>query len=99
MHTARPGNSGGARMHELSLAIEICRIAESRLPPDARARLCEVGIVVGDDAGVEAGNLVFCLEALLGAPPFGSARPMLTRTAGTELRVDYLEVNDAGPDD
>lgn len=86
-------------MHELSLALEICRIAESRLPPDACPRLCEVGIVVGDDAGVEVGNLTFCLETLLGAPPFGAARPVLTRTAGTELRVDYLEVDDGRPDD
>lgn len=92
-------HAAGAGMHELSVALEICRIAESRLPPGACARLCEIGIVVGDDAGIEAGNLAFCLEALLGAPPFGAARPVLTRIAGTDLRVDYLEVDDDGPDD
>ena len=86
-------------MHELSNALEICRIAESRLPAADRGRLTEIGLVVGDDAGIEVANLEFCLEALLGAPPFGSARPAITRTPGTDLRVDYLEVDDGGPDD
>ena len=86
-------------MHELSIALEVCRIAESRLPPGGCGRLCEVGLVVGDEAGIEVANLEFCLEALLAAPPFGSARPAISRTAGTELRVDYLEVDDGRTDD
>ena len=89
----------GDRVHELSLALEICRIAESRLAPEECGQLSEIGILVGDDAGIEVANLEFCLEALLGGPPFGTARPVISRMAGGDLRVDYLEVDDGRPDD
>jgi Zn finger protein HypA/HybF involved in hydrogenase expression len=86
-------------VHELSLAMEICRMAEERLPPDGPPRLATVAVLVGEDAGVEAGALEFCLGALLAAPPFGAARPLVTRTAGDVFRLEYLEVDDDGPDD
>jgi Zn finger protein HypA/HybF involved in hydrogenase expression len=86
-------------MHELSLALEICRIAEERLGPDGAGQLVTLGVEVGDEAGVEPENLTFCLEALLGAPPFQGARPAITRQPGDVLRVLYLEVSDGGPDD
>jgi Zn finger protein HypA/HybF involved in hydrogenase expression len=86
-------------MHELSLALEICRIAEERLGPEGAAQLVTVGVEVGDEAGVEPQNLTFCLEALLAAPPFQGARPAVVRHPGEVLRVLYLEVNDGGPDD
>lgn len=86
-------------MHELSIALEICRMAEERLAPAQRPQLVEVGVEVGDDAGVEADNLAFCLEALLAQPPFGNAKPVIRRSAGTELRLDYLEIDDGRPDD
>jgi len=86
-------------MHELSLALEICRIAEEQLGPDGSGQLVTVGVEVGDQAGVEPDNLSFCLEALLGAPPFGRAHPVIARLPGDVLRVSYLEVDDAGPDD
>ncbi|HEY9504635.1 MAG TPA: hypothetical protein VIQ27_01575 [Gemmatimonadales bacterium] len=81
------------------MALEICRIAEERLGPSGAGRLVTVGVEVGDRAGVEADNLSFCLEALLGAPPFGRARPAIARLPGDVLRVSYLEVDDDGPDD
>lgn len=86
-------------MHELSVAIEICRIAEQQLGPAEASRLVTVGVEVGDQAGIEPGNLTFCLEALLSAPPFAGARPEVTRLAGDALRVSYLEVDDGCPDD
>ena len=86
-------------MHELSVAIEICRIAEERLGPTEAGRLVTVGIEVGDQAGIEPDNLTFCLEALLSAPPFGGAHPEVTRLPGDTLRVSYLEVDDGRPDD
>jgi Zn finger protein HypA/HybF involved in hydrogenase expression len=86
-------------MHELSLALEICRIAEDQLGPDGIGQLVTVGVEVGDEAGVEPDNLAFCLEALLSAPPFGHARPAIARLPGDVLRVSYLEIDDAGPDD
>ncbi len=64
-------------MHELSLALEICRIAEEHLGEAPPTQLRTVGIEIGDDANVAIENFRFCLEALLGAPPFGAAHPEL----------------------
>ncbi|MFZ5624722.1 MAG: hydrogenase/urease maturation nickel metallochaperone HypA [Gemmatimonadota bacterium] len=86
-------------MHELALALEICRMAAERLDPAQHRRLVAVGVEVGDDGGIEPDNLAFCLEALLSQPPFGQAKPVLTRVAGDTLRLEYLEVDDDDPDD
>jgi Zn finger protein HypA/HybF involved in hydrogenase expression len=85
-------------MHEMSVALEVCRMAEERLGRDTR-RLRRVGLIVGDDAGIEPANLSFCLDALLGQPPFGAASTLLTRAPGDALRVEYYEVDDDNPDD
>ena len=86
-------------MHELSVALEICRMVEERLAPGESPQLRQVGVIVGDDAGLEPANLSFCLDALLSQPPFGSASAVLTRCPGNDLRVDYFEVDDGNPDD
>jgi Zn finger protein HypA/HybF involved in hydrogenase expression len=86
-------------MHELSVALEICRMVEERLAPGESHQLRRVGVIVGDDAGLEPANLSFCLDALLSQPPFGSAHTALTRCPGDALRVDYYEVDDGNPDD
>jgi Zn finger protein HypA/HybF involved in hydrogenase expression len=86
-------------MHELSVAMEVCRMAEERLGLDGSGRLRMVSLEVGDDAGLEPANLSFCLDALLSQPPFGEAQARVTRCAGNVLRLDYLEVDDADPDD
>ena len=86
-------------MHELSVAIEICRMVEERLAPGEALQLRRVGVIVGDDAGLEPANLSFCLDALLSNPPFGSATAVLTRCPGNDLRVNYYEVDDGNPDD
>lgn len=86
-------------MHELSLALEVCRLAEEHVGRAALPRVTAVGVVVGEDAGVERENLAFCLQALLAAPPFAGAEPVLIRSAGDDLRLDYLELDDGRPDD
>lgn len=86
-------------MHEMSVALEICRIAEERAGPGGAASVATVGVEVGDDAGVEISSLAFCLEAVLSTPPFAGARPAITRLPGDVLRVAYLEVDDDRPDD
>jgi Zn finger protein HypA/HybF involved in hydrogenase expression len=86
-------------MHEMSVAMEVCRLAEERLSPAELPQLITVGLDVGDDSGLEPDNLLFCLEALLAAPPFHNARPDLTRCPGDVLRVTYLELDDDRPDD
>lgn len=85
-------------MHELSIALEVARLVEERMATHP-GRLLRVGVEVGDDAGVEPDNLAFCLEAVLAHPPFSGAKPVLARVAGDVLRLDFLEVDDGGPDD
>lgn len=80
-------------MHEMSVAMEICRIVEAQYDPTAGV-LVTVAIEIGDDAGLEPDNLEFCLEALLSQPPFGGAKPVLERKRGDVLRVSYLELDD-----
>jgi Zn finger protein HypA/HybF involved in hydrogenase expression len=86
-------------MHEMSVALEICRIAREHVPSGQLGDVVEVGVEIGDDAGLEPENVAFCLEALLADPPFGRAHPAITRLPGDSLRVTYVEVDDAGPDD
>ena len=86
-------------MHELSIAMEVCRLAEERLGRAALPQLVAVGVEVGDDAGIEPTALEFCLEALLAEPPFTGAKPVLVGAAGDVLRLSYLEVDDGRPDD
>lgn len=71
-------------------------MAEAQVGAERLGHLITVGLDVGDDAGVEADNLAFCLEALLRAPPFGRARPHITQHAGDVLRLSYLELDDEG---
>ena len=86
-------------MHELSLALEVCRLAQEAIAPADPARVVTVGVVVGDRSSVEPDNFEFCLEALLAQPPFGHAVPSVARTPGDDLRLDYVEVDDADPAD
>ena len=86
-------------MHEMSIALEVCRLAEERLG-DAADTLVALGVTVGDDAGIEPQNLAFCLEALLAEPPFRGVEPRIRREPGDALHLSYLEVTDDGrPDD
>lgn len=84
-------------MHEMSIAMEVCRIAEDQVGPAAMPRVREIGVLVGARSGVEPESLRFCLEALLDQPPFRGARPALELTTGDDLRVTYLDLDDADP--
>jgi Zn finger protein HypA/HybF involved in hydrogenase expression len=86
-------------MHELSLALEVCRLATDAVYPVDPGQIVTVGVVLGRRAGVEPANFEFCLEALLGQPPFGRAAPSIMQAEGDELRLDYVEVEDAGSPD
>jgi Zn finger protein HypA/HybF involved in hydrogenase expression len=86
-------------MHELGVALEVCRMTEERTGTSGAAAVRAVGLEVGDDAGVEIANLQFCLETLLAEPPFSGARPVILRRSGDVLRLAYLEVDDGRPDD
>ncbi|HSH76341.1 MAG TPA: hydrogenase maturation nickel metallochaperone HypA [Longimicrobiales bacterium] len=84
-------------MHEMSIAMEVCRIARDRVGFEALPRVREIGLTVGGRSGVEPESLRFCLEALLEREPFAGARPVLELTAGDELSVSYLEIDDGDP--
>lgn len=86
-------------MHELSVALEVCRMTEERTGEAGAAAVRIVGLEVGDDAGVEIANLQFCLEALLTEPPFAGAVPLILRRSGDVLRLAFLEVDDGRSDD
>lgn len=86
-------------MHELSLAMDVCRITEDHVGRASLGLVREVGVEVGDRSGVEFGTFEFCLESLLSSPPFANARPQIERTAGDELRVTYVEVDDGDSSD
>jgi len=86
-------------MHEMSIAMEVCGIAERQVGLDKLATVLAVGLDVGDEAGVEVDNLEFCLEVLLSEAPFGRAKSKIQRVDGNVLRVTYLEVEDDSPDD
>ena len=79
----------------MSVALEVCRLAEQRLGADAQS-LVGLGVTVGDNAGIEPQNLQFCLEALLAEPPFRGATPRILREPGDALHLSYLEVIDRG---
>lgn len=81
-------------MHEMSIAMEVCRIAEEYVGFDALPRVREIGLVVGERSGVEPESLLFCLQALLEQPPFRSAQPAMEMTPGDDLRVTYLDVDE-----
>ena len=86
-------------MHELSLAMEICRVARDKLGREGSGQLRLVALAVGQEAPVETDNLTFCLDALLTEPPFGLARVEVRCCPGGDLRIDYLEIDDGDPDD
>jgi len=86
-------------VHELSLALDVCRIAEDTVGREQLPNVTEVGLEVGDGAGIELANFEFCLEALLASPPFGRAKPVIDCLPGDDLRVSYIEVEDGSPPD
>lgn len=85
-------------MHELSLALEVCRVAEEVCERERGIAIRAIGVEVGADAGVEVENFRFCLEALLHEPPFLGARAELVPAGGETLRVSYVEIDDGRPD-
>ena len=86
-------------MHELSLALEVCRLAGDVLVRERGAAVRAIGVEVGDDAGIEIENFRFCLTALLTEPPFVGARAELQPAPGDTLRLAYVEVDDGRSDD
>lgn len=85
-------------MHEMSIALEVCRMTEEHVGRNQLAEVVELGLEVGDDAGVEVDNLGFCLEVLLSAPPFAGPILVIARRPGDVLRLSYLEVDDGRPE-
>ena len=86
-------------MHELSLAIEIGRLAEEKL--GAQVGQCvAVGVEVGTESGVEPSALEFCLEAVFSHPPWNGAKAVLSRPTGDIFQVTWFEIEENdGPED
>ena len=86
-------------MHEMSLAMEVGRLAAEQLDRELLPRVSAVGVEVGDRAGVVVDALEFCLEAVLTEPPFGEAHPVVERCRGDVLRLAWIDVEDGEPGD
>lgn len=86
-------------MHELSLALEVCRITERQVGRDRLADVVKVGLEVGRDSCIETANLEFCLQALLTHPPFRRGWPEVEDVSGEDVRISYLEVDDGDSHD
>jgi Zn finger protein HypA/HybF involved in hydrogenase expression len=84
-------------MHELSVAQEVCRLAEQVLEREHGVAIRGIGVEVGPDAGIELESFRFCLETLLLEPPFVAARARLVPAQGDTLRLMYVEVEDGRP--
>lgn len=78
----------------MSVALEVCRLAEEQVGREALPAVTAVGVEVGDRAGLVVDNLEFCLEALLSRPPFGAAKPVIERTEGEALRLAWLDIDE-----
>lgn len=81
-------------VHEMGVAMEICRLAERHAGAERTRLLSRVAVIVGDDAGIEPSSLEFCLGALLSQPPFAGAAVEINRVNGDTLRLEYLEIDD-----
>lgn len=81
-------------VHEMSIALEVCRLTEERVGVEDLLKVVEVGVEVGDLSGIESGALEFWLEVLLAEPPFSGARPVIERSEGDALQITYLEIED-----
>ncbi len=81
-------------MHEMSIALDICRIAQEQVQPEQVPQIITVAVELGDQSGVEPESLSFWLETLLKEPPFRAAVPLLEQVSGDVLRVSYIEVDD-----
>lgn len=81
-------------MHDLSMALEVCRRAEEVMVGSGGVSVRALAVEVGDDAGVEIENFRFCLEALMLSPPFVGAQAELVLVGGADLRLTWVEVDD-----
>lgn len=81
-------------MHDLSMALEVCRRAERLMLADDAVKVTALGVEIGADSGVELENFRFCLETLLQDPPFNGTRAELTPVGGDDLRLTWVEVDD-----
>ncbi len=81
-------------MHELSIALEVSRIAQDYVGRDQLRKVVQLGMDVGEEAGVEVSSLEFCLEAVLTQPPFHNVRVVIRSVPGDVLRLSYLETDD-----
>lgn len=82
-------------MHELSVALEVCRLAEEELGLERLADVRSLAVRVGRESCVERANLEFCLGALLSSPPFECAKAVVRSAPGRDVKLAWMEVDDA----
>jgi hydrogenase nickel incorporation protein HypA/HybF len=79
-------------VHELGIASSIIETVETESRRHPGARVCAVGLRLGEWAGVDPDSLRFCFEALV---KHGALDPLsleIAQCPGDELVIAYLEV-------
>jgi hydrogenase nickel incorporation protein HypA/HybF len=84
-------------MHELGIAIEIIELARKEAARAGGARVEAVHVSVGEWSGVVKEALLFAWEAASMDTELAGARLEVEDTAGQELEVTALEVEDDAP--
>jgi hydrogenase nickel incorporation protein HypA/HybF len=81
-------------MHELSIAMSIADAAVEESLRHEGARVCAVHLRLGELSGVVKDALLFSWEASCEGTPLVGARLVIEETAGRELEVLALEIED-----
>jgi hydrogenase nickel incorporation protein HypA/HybF len=81
-------------MHELSVAAGIFDIVQQHVAASQGSLVRTVRVRIGEAAAVLPESLEFCFGAIVMGTPYGHASLAIERTAGDELQVVDVEVDD-----
>jgi hydrogenase nickel incorporation protein HypA/HybF len=81
-------------MHELSLAAGIFDIVQQHVSAQQRSLVRTVRVRIGESAAVLPESLEFCFTAMVIGTPYGQASLAIERTAGDDLQVVEVEIDD-----
>jgi Zn finger protein HypA/HybF involved in hydrogenase expression len=87
-------------MHELGIASSILDAVRAESARHGGARVCKVGVRIGEYSGVDTGSLSFCFEALVKADELAPLTleieycPAANGSRGDELDFSYMEIEE-----
>jgi hydrogenase nickel incorporation protein HypA/HybF len=81
-------------MHEVGIADSILSAVRTEVAAHAPARATKVGVKIGALAGVDAGSLAFCFEALVKGSDLEPLELEIRPGTADELAFAYLELEE-----